>query len=73
MDFDRNMFLLFGLILVVAQIQLSYAIETDFTVEIEAGKRDCFYQHLKKDSNFELEYQVGNVSSNFKLTRSYSY
>ncbi len=35
------------------------AIESDLTIDIGAGKRECFHQHIAKDSSFEVEYQVG--------------
>ena len=36
----------------------STAVEEDLTIDIEAGKRECFHQFVPTDSSFEVEYQV---------------
>ena len=40
----------------------SFAIELDLTVDVAAGKMDCFYQKIKKDTELEIEYQVAQIA-----------
>ncbi|XP_076873365.1 transmembrane emp24 domain-containing protein 5 [Brachyhypopomus gauderio] len=32
--------------------------DSDFTFTLAAGRRECFYQSMKKDASLEIEYQV---------------
>ena len=49
----------------------STAVEADLTIDIEAGKRECFHQFVPTDSSFEVEYQVKILSQlSQKLTTS---
>ena len=49
----------FSLLLAVFSFaKYSTAIEADLTIDIEAGKRECFHQFVPTDSSFEVEYQV---------------
>ena len=32
--------------------------ESDYTIIVAPGKRDCYYENFKPDTSFELEYQV---------------
>jgi len=32
--------------------------DTDYTVKVHAGKRDCYFEEIKADQPFEFEYQV---------------
>ena len=34
------------------------ALETDLTVDVGAGKMECFFQKIKKATGLEVEYQV---------------
>ena len=47
----------------------SFAIELDLTVDVAAGKMDCFYQKIKKDTELEIEYQVGTPDHTFFTKR----
>ncbi|XP_041365221.1 transmembrane emp24 domain-containing protein 1-like [Gigantopelta aegis] len=43
-------------------------IETDLTVEVNAGSEHCFFQSIKKSTSIEIEYQVidgGDLDINF--------
>lgn len=44
--------------LVLVYLQLVRATDVSFTIEVAAGSRDCFHQPLKKDVQYESEYQV---------------
>lgn len=37
----------------------SQATDSDFTFTLPAGRKECFYQTMKKDASLEIEYQVG--------------
>ena len=39
-------------------LEICKSIENDLTVEIEAGDRECFHQHINQGTSFEVEYQV---------------
>jgi hypothetical protein len=41
-------------------IGLSNTVDNDFTVALAAGKRECYYQVMKKNSDVEVEYQVSS-------------
>lgn len=44
------------------------ALETDLTVDVGAGKMECFFQKIKKATGLEVEYQVidgGDLDINF--------
>lgn len=36
----------------------AFAFEQDLTVEVGAGKMECFFQPIKKPTGVEVEYQV---------------
>ena len=46
------------LIAIFSFVKYSTAIETDLTIDIDPGKRECFHQYAPPDSSFEVEYQV---------------
>ncbi len=39
-------------------VKQAVAIESDLTVDIQPGKRECFHQFVPADSSFDVEYQV---------------
>jgi len=44
--------------------------DTDYTVKVHAGKRDCYFEEIKIDQPFELEYQVidgGDLDITFQM------
>lgn len=36
----------------------SQSLDSDFTFTLPAGRRECFYQTMKKEASLEIEYQV---------------
>lgn len=50
----------------------SQAMDGDFTFTLPAGRKECFYQTMKKDASLEIEYQVTNtyIYCNNKLLTS---
>ncbi|XP_068599478.1 transmembrane emp24 domain-containing protein 5 [Brachionichthys hirsutus] len=36
----------------------SQSLDSDFTFTLPAGRKDCFFQTMKKDASLEIEYQV---------------
>ncbi|PVD33661.1 hypothetical protein C0Q70_04919 [Pomacea canaliculata] len=47
-----------------------HTFEIDLTIEIRAGVKECFWQHIKRESSAELEYQVidgGDLDIDFTL------
>ncbi|XP_078115757.1 transmembrane emp24 domain-containing protein 5 isoform X2 [Sander vitreus] len=36
----------------------SQSLDSDFTFTLSAGRKECFYQTMKKDASLEIEYQV---------------
>uniref|UniRef100_A0AAY4D0I4 GOLD domain-containing protein n=1 Tax=Denticeps clupeoides TaxID=299321 RepID=A0AAY4D0I4_9TELE len=51
------------LALVVARLLLvtaafSQSLDSDFTFTLPAGRKECFYQSMKRDASLEIEYQV---------------
>ncbi|XP_076009677.1 transmembrane emp24 domain-containing protein 5 [Genypterus blacodes] len=42
----------------VALTAFSQSLDSDFTFTLPAGRRECFYQTMKKDASLEVEYQV---------------
>lgn len=51
-------------------IGLSNTVDNDFTVALAAGKRECYYQVMKKNSDVEVEYQVidgGDLDIHFSM------
>ncbi|XP_062306625.1 transmembrane emp24 domain-containing protein 5 [Osmerus eperlanus] len=36
----------------------SQSLDSDFTFTLPAGRRECFFQTMKKDASLEIEYQV---------------
>lgn len=44
--------------------------DTDYTVKVHAGKRDCYFEEIKKDTPFEFEFQVidgGDLDITFQM------
>merc|ERR1712190_533962 len=44
--------------------------DTDYTIKVHAGKRDCYFEDIKSGSSFELEYQVidgGDLDITFQM------
>jgi len=44
--------------------------DTDYTIKVHAGKRDCYFEEIKAGSNFEIEYQVidgGDLDVTFQM------
>ena len=39
----------------------SQSLDSDFTFTLPAGRKECFYQTMKKDASLEIEYQVINT------------
>ena len=66
MDLSSFKVYFLGIIFTLHGSVLSY--DTSLTVRVEAGKRDCFHQFVKKgDENFEIEYQVIIVENGLGL------
>ncbi|XP_020385910.1 transmembrane emp24 domain-containing protein 5 isoform X1 [Rhincodon typus] len=44
----------------LVQVSLSFpqSFDSDFTFTLPAGRKECFYQTMKKDATLEIEYQV---------------
>lgn len=42
----------------VALASFSQSVDSDFTFTLPAGRKECFYQTMKKDASLEIEYQV---------------
>lgn len=42
----------------VALAAFSQSLDSDFTFTLPAGRKECFYQTMKKDASLEIEYQV---------------
>lgn len=40
----------------------SQSLDSDFTFTLPAGRKECFYQTMKKDASLEIEYQVIKIS-----------
>lgn len=36
----------------------SQSLDSDFTFTLPAGRKECFFQTMKKDASLEVEYQV---------------
>lgn len=36
----------------------SQSLDSDFTFTLPAGRKECFFQTMKKDASLEIEYQV---------------
>ena len=57
----------FSLLLAIFSFaKYSTAVEADLTIDIEAGKRECFHQFVPTDSSFEVEYQVERLNYYYK-------
>lgn len=48
--------------------EFSPALDSDFTFTLPAGRRECFYQPMRKDASLELEYQVGGGGTGWRGT-----
>lgn len=57
MDVFR-VFVAFLSLCVSAISAFSQSLDSDFTFTLPAGRRECFYQSMKKDASLEIEYQV---------------
>ncbi|AWP11281.1 putative transmembrane emp24 domain-containing protein 5-like [Scophthalmus maximus] len=42
----------------VVLASFSQSVDSDFTFTLPAGRKECFYQTMKKDASLEIEYQV---------------
>ncbi|KAM4739767.1 transmembrane emp24 domain-containing protein 5 [Anableps anableps] len=42
----------------VVLASFSQAMDSDFTFSLPAGRKECFYQTMKKEASLEIEYQV---------------
>ncbi|XP_018589737.1 transmembrane emp24 domain-containing protein 5-like [Scleropages formosus] len=42
----------------VAAASFSQSLDSDFTFTLPAGRKECFYQTMRKDASLEIEYQV---------------
>ncbi|XP_059197405.1 transmembrane emp24 domain-containing protein 5 isoform X2 [Centropristis striata] len=42
----------------VVVVAFSQSLDSDFTFTLPAGRKECFYQSMKKDASLEIEYQV---------------
>ncbi|XP_054646857.1 transmembrane emp24 domain-containing protein 5 isoform X2 [Dunckerocampus dactyliophorus] len=42
----------------LALAAFSQSLDSDFTFTLPAGRKECFYQTMKKDASLEVEYQV---------------
>ncbi|KAG2461490.1 transmembrane emp24 domain-containing protein 5 [Polypterus senegalus] len=42
----------------ISSAAFSQALDSDFTFTLPAGRKECFYQTMKKDASLEIEYQV---------------
>ncbi|XP_034386531.1 transmembrane emp24 domain-containing protein 5 [Cyclopterus lumpus] len=42
----------------VALASFSQSLDSDFTFTLPAGRKECFFQTMKRDASLELEYQV---------------
>ncbi|KAA0708807.1 Transmembrane emp24 domain-containing protein 5 p24 family protein gamma 2 [Triplophysa tibetana] len=57
MDVFR-VFVAFLSLCVSAISTFSQSLDSDFTFHLPAGRKECFYQSMKKDASLEIEYQV---------------
>lgn len=49
----------------------SQSLDSDFTFTLPAGRKECFFQGMKKDASLEIEYQVPlNISFWFSLRKA---
>ncbi|KAF0021578.1 hypothetical protein F2P81_026169 [Scophthalmus maximus] len=53
----------------VVLASFSQSVDSDFTFTLPAGRKECFYQTMKKDASLEIEYQV--VKIRVAVTMSY--
>jgi protein ERP2 len=63
MDVARMLLCLF-LVLVSEKFLVaafSQSLVSDFTFTLPAGRKECFFQTMKKDASLEIEYQVPGV------------
>ena len=65
--------LYFTVLAVFAFVKYSLAIEADLTIDIEAGKRECFHQFVPTDSSFEVEYQVSPKFTSFEKINKFRF
>lgn len=60
------MFVAFLSLCVSAISAFSQSLDSDFTFNLPAGRKECFYQSMKKDASLEIEYQVHYIIRYFK-------
>ncbi|XP_056620383.1 transmembrane emp24 domain-containing protein 5 [Triplophysa dalaica] len=53
-----GVFVAFLSLCVSAISAFSQSLDSDFTFNLPAGRKECFYQSMKKDASLEIEYQV---------------
>lgn len=57
-------------------LDVSRAVEVSFTIEVDAGVKDCFHHPLKKDLPYETEFQVldgGDLDIDFSILTQSGY
>ncbi|XP_031557158.1 transmembrane emp24 domain-containing protein 5-like [Actinia tenebrosa] len=75
MDFLRSSFkmawfLLFLFFIQVVILPTSEALKSGFTIKVEAGNKECFFEEIKSNVSLDVEYQVvegGELDINFYL------
>ena len=55
--------------LLVALSGHALGLQTEFSVYIEAGQRECYHQYLAKDLNMELDFQVIQGAQLYSCTK----
>ncbi|KAL5007743.1 hypothetical protein ScPMuIL_016549 [Solemya velum] len=68
---SSSKYLCFLQVFLLYSIQSSVSMEIDFTIEVEPGVQDCFYENFNASSNdIDIEYQViegGELDINFMM------
>lgn len=49
---------------IVVLAAFSQSLDSDFTFTLPAGRKECFFQTMKKDASLEIEYQVIKTPTN---------
>ena len=47
-----------AILLVIWAFNACMCFEAELTIYVEPGQKECFHQHISKDTKFEVEYQV---------------
>lgn len=60
-------------LIVLCCLQFTFAYDKEMTVHIDAGKKECFYHHVKDGETIDIEYQVidgghGDLDISFSLS-----